>query len=81
MLDGQAASTESKLTAIVMQDPEIGMIAARMVECKGASDDWVVNKLVEDLAGLGRTDIVLKTDGESSIVAIQTKKRCTQRHS
>ena len=46
------------------------MIAGHIVTCKGEGDQWVVDKLVEDIADWGLTDIVFQTDGESAIVKV-----------
>ena len=42
-----------------------------MVERKGDKDQWVAQRLVDDLASWGCTEVVLETDGEPSIVALQ----------
>ena len=60
-----------KIRAVVMRDHDTGMIAAHLIERKGDSDEWLVKRLVLDIADWGRTDVVLKTDGEAAIVGLQ----------
>ena len=69
--DEDDQSEQEKLKAIVMRDQETGMVSSHLVESKGVKDTWVIEKLVEDIADWGHADIVLKTDGEPAIVALQ----------
>ena len=62
---------EGKLRAMVMKDHETGMLSGYLIECKGDGDKWLLDKLAEDIADWGRTDIVLKTDGEPAILKVQ----------
>ena len=48
---------------------------AHVVPSKGAANDWVVRRVVEDIEKLGHTDIVLKSDGEPAIREVQDKIR------
>ena len=66
-------STEDKIKAIVMRDQGTGMIAGHICESKGVGDRWIVSQLIDDIATWGHTEIVLKTDGEPAIVALQRK--------
>ena len=71
---------DAALTAIVMRHQETGMIAGHLVQKKGVSDDWIVEKLVDDISSWGLTDIVLKTDGEPAIVALMDAIREKRKH-
>ena len=37
------------------------------------ADDWIIKRIIKDLEELGRRDVILKTDGEPAIVALQAK--------
>ena len=52
---------------------------AHVVGCKGPSDTWVIERLVEDIDDLGHTEILLKGDGEPSLIRVmeEIKKRRT----
>ena len=54
-----------------MRDHQTGMISGHIIEAKGDSDKYVVGRLLEDISDWGRTDIILKTDGEPAINAVQ----------
>lgn len=71
--NGLGESADDKIRAIVMRDQTTGMIAGHICESKGPGDRWIVEKLIDDIASWGHTDIVLKTDGEASILALQEK--------
>ena len=47
------------------------MVTAQRVNTKGATNKWVSKRIVQDIEELGRSDIVLKTDGEPAMVALQ----------
>lgn len=64
---------KGKAMTIVGKDETSGMPIQHKVQCKGPSDEWIVKKIIKDLEDLGRRDIILKTDGEPAIVALQSK--------
>ena len=70
-LDDKTESRSNK--TLIVKDEESGAVLQYKVKCKGPKGEWVIKKLVRDIEELGRTDIRLKTDGEPSIVAIQSK--------
>ena len=37
---------------------------AHVCERKGATDKWIVGKIIEDIDRLGHTEVILKGDGE-----------------
>ena len=49
------------------------MLLARFTTCKGVGDEWLLRQLVRDIEEFGRSDIILKTDGEPAIVAVQSR--------
>ena len=56
---------------IVGKDEPTGMLVSHRVEAKGPGDELIIRRLVKDLEELGRGDIILKTDGEPSMLAVQ----------
>ena len=48
-----AGKKEPRLKAIVMRDQEIGMIARHFADAKGGCDEWVIERLFDDIASLG----------------------------
>ena len=50
-----------------MRDAQSGITFAHTCEIQGASDQWVVSKLMEDSDSLGHVDIIRKCDGVSSL--------------
>ena len=71
---------EEKFTCIVMRDQGTGMIASHLCERKGDKDKWVVERLCEDIASWGHADVVLKTDGEPAVIAVQDAIRNARKH-
>ena len=53
------------------KDEGTGMVTAHRVDTKGQTDEWIVKRIVQDIRELGRNDIVLKTDGEPAMLAVQ----------
>ena len=37
------------------------------------NDEWVATRIIKDIEDMGRRDIIIKTDGEPAIVALQSK--------
>ena len=65
-------SLEDKMIRIVVaKDEPTGVVFSYRVETKGTGDQWIIKRLVKDIEELGRRDIILKTDGEPAIVALQ----------
>ena len=62
-----------KIKVIIGKDETSGSIMAHVIKVKGPTDEWVCKKLVKDFEEFGRRDVMLKTDGESSTVAVQAK--------
>ena len=56
---------------IVAMDEHTGCKMSCRVESKGTQDTWIVKRLVRDFEELGRRDIILKTDGEPAMLALQ----------
>ena len=74
---GQEVAEDDKATALVIKDSATKMNFAHLCEKKGASDEWVVTRLMADLDRLGYTEVILKGDGEPSVVQLmhEVKKR------
>ena len=58
---------------IVGKDEVTGNVFAHNVIAKGLVDDWISKRVVRDLEEFGRSDIILKTDGEPAIKAVQNR--------
>ena len=56
---------------VVMKDEESRQVVSHRVDMKGLGDAWIVKKLVKDIEEMGRRDIILKTDGEPCMLALQ----------
>ena len=68
---------DTKLTSIVIRDKRTTMTAMHVCLCKGMEDRWIVDAILEDIANMGYTNIILKTDGEPALVQVarEVKKR------
>ena len=62
-----------EVTTLVTKDRTTGMIWQNRCEKKGPGDKWIVDKQIKNLELLGRANLALKSDGEPSIVALQSK--------
>ncbi len=65
--------SEKPQKLLVGVDQATGNFFAHNVVAKGLTDDWICKKIVKDLEELGRSDVILKTDGEPAIKAIQNR--------
>ena len=74
-MDYQEADTldeaEKNVKTLVMKDEVSGAVVSYKLSKKGPSDEWLMRRIVKDLKEMGRTDIILKTDGEPALVAVQ----------
>ena len=62
---------EVELKALVAKDSRSKTVFAHAVEVKGADDaGYAVSRMVEDIAWLGHTKIILKSDNEPAIVKV-----------
>ena len=64
---------KSKLKTIVVKDEATGEMFQHHVEVKGVGDEWLMKRLVKDFEELGRRDMILKSDGEPAMLAVQSK--------
>ena len=55
------------------KDEESGCMAAHAVEQKGSADQWVVQRILDDIRMFGHTDIIMKVDGEPALLQVQRK--------
>ena len=69
---GQEIDRDDKLTAVIVRDIT-KTIYAHICHSKGGSDEWVVNRIMQDIDELGHNDVILKCDGENSIVHLLKK--------
>ncbi len=67
------ALEKSEVMTIVGKDESTGMPFQHRVEHKGIAYEWVAKRIIKDLEDIGRRDVILKTDGEPAIVALQSK--------
>ena len=47
------------------------MAFGHYIKCQGLKDEWIVKQIVHDIQQLGKSYIILKTDGVPAIVAVQ----------
>ena len=64
---GQETDKDDKLTAIIIRDVT-KTIYAHICTAKGASDEWLVNRIVDDIDELGHIEVIMKCDGEPALV-------------
>ena len=67
---GQEEKEDDKATLIIARDRATLETFVHLCRCKGPNDEWVVDKLVEDMAILGHTKMIIKTDGEPALVSV-----------
>ena len=67
---GQEEEEDDKATMIVGRDRGTLQTFAHLCRCKGPGDEWVVDRLVEDIESLGHTKVIVKTDGEPALVKV-----------
>ena len=74
-MDYQDMNEESKKQqkVIIGKDEVSGSTFGHYVLCKGVGDEWAAKQIVKDIQELGYGDIILKTDGDPAIVALQNK--------
>ena len=65
---GQEEEEDDKAAMIVGRDRDTLQTFAHLCRCKGPGDEWVVDRLVEDIESLGHTKVTAKTDGEPALV-------------
>ena len=71
---------ESAVTAIVMRDKETSMTYSFICTAKGSQDKWAVKMLKEAIDHMGYTKIILKTDGEPSLVQVAEEIKKIRSH-
>ena len=72
MSQKQSESEEKGMPNLVMKDRDTKTVKACTVTSKGVND-YAVRRLVKSIEELGHKKIILKSDGESAIIAL--KKR------
>ena len=71
--NAQGNEEPSGSTVLVIRDRDTKSTYSHMVHAKGPGNGWIVDRIVEDIEGLGHTDIILKTDGEAAIKSLQAE--------
>ena len=77
---GENSGDDDKMTMIVIKDEMTGCIAAHVCQTKGSTDQWVVDRLCDDVELFGHTEVILKSDGEPSIVQVQSAIKDKRAH-
>ena len=67
---GQEIETDDKITTIVVKDVVTKTMYSHVCQTKGASDDWIVDRIAQDIDELGHIEVILKCDGEPSIIQL-----------
>ena len=66
------AKPEDKVVKIIVAKVhESGCVMSYRIESKGPQDEWIVSAIIRAIEEFGRRDIVLKTDGEPAMLALQ----------
>ena len=77
--DGERQLTEAEAIAVgatpllVIRDKRSKMIHADCVRCKGIEDEFPIETTAEWILGWGCPEVIIRTDGESSIVALSRR--------
>ena len=58
---------------LVIRDKRSKMIHAECVRCKGIEDEFPIQTTTKWILGLGCPEVIVRTDGESSIVALSRR--------
>ena len=62
---------DDKIEMIVIKDEKTGCVSAHHCERKGATDTWAMDRVIDDIETFGHNDVILKTDGEPSMLQVQ----------
>ena len=68
---GGSGDDKKVVRTVVMKDETSGAVVSHRILPKGPSDTWLMKRLVRDIKEWGRGEIVLKTDGGASMLAVQ----------
>ena len=55
-------------------------VTAQLVKCKGLGECKIVGKIIKAIDGMGYRKIVIKTHGETGLVAVQEAMACERTH-
>ena len=58
---------------LVIRDKTSKMIHADCVRCKGIEDEFPIETATKWILGLGHPEVTIRTDGESSVVALSRR--------
>ncbi len=66
-----ARSNDELVKCLVVRCSSPRIVFGHVAPCKGADEDgWVADTVVQDVAWLGHTKVILKADGEAAIQAL-----------
>lgn len=68
---GEEIEEDDKIEMIVIKDEKTGCVSAHHCERKGATDTWAMDRVIDDIETFGHNDVILKTDGEPSMLQVQ----------
>ena len=71
---------EMTVKIIVAKDESTGVLMAYRTSQKGHGDTWLIKRLIQDIENLGRTSIILKTDGEPAMATLQRALQAARPH-
>ena len=68
---------DDKRTAIILRDGVTKCPNAHVTTAKGASDTWLVDRVLDDIDALGHVEVILKGDGEPALQLVlkEVKRR------
>ena len=78
--DGNTLSKPRKRRLMIGRDRWTKQVMAHLVKCKGLGDETIVKRVTQAVDELGYTKVVIKTDGEPAIVAVQEKIAANRVH-
>ena len=78
--EGTGAEEEGKWKVLAMKDVSTKMLIARVVPCKGTSKPYCWKRVVKDLDMIGRTKVVMRTDGEPAITDLVAAVKRNRQH-
>ena len=55
-------------------------MTAHLVKCKGLGDEKIVGKIIKAIDGMGYRKVIIKTDGEPALVAVQEARARERTH-
>ena len=66
---------------IIAREPRTGCTYASWVPSKGATEGWIIKRLIMFIDGLGYPEVILKSDQEPAIEAVQEAVKMQRKQS